>query len=234
MLLAYSELKSPIIEEMLRLARSEVVGDCRKRTVELGYDSIVERYLAWSRRVQGDPRDRFLEAFEQRLPDGARVLDLGCGAGLPSTKQLARQFEVVGIDISEAQLRLARENVPTGTFIRGDFAELEMPAASFDGITALYSISHIPRDDHAGLFVQVARWLKPGGLLLASLGATGSPDWTGEWLGVPMFFSSHDADTNRQLIRNAGLSLVIDEIVSMQEPEGEAAFLWVLALKPTP
>jgi hypothetical protein len=47
-----------------------------------------------------------------------------------------------------------------------------------------------------------------------------------------MFFSSYDADTNRRLLEAAGLALVLDEVVSMREPEGEAAFLWVLAKKP--
>ena len=94
--------------------------------------------------MEGDPRDRFVEAFAKRLPDGARVLDLGCGAGLPSTRQLARRFYAVGVDISETQLGLARKHVPDATFRRGDIAELELPEASFDGITALYSISHVP------------------------------------------------------------------------------------------
>ena len=48
-----------------------------------------------------------------------------------------------------------------------------------------------------------------------------------------MFFSSHDADENRRLLRGAGLSLVLDEVVSVREPEREVAFLWVLARKPT-
>ena len=208
------------------------MNESPQRTVQLGYDVIAEQYLVWGARVEGDPRDRFLQAFEQQLPDRARVLDLGCGAGLPSTAQLARRFQVVGVDISETQLRLARRNVPSGRFVQDDIAGLTAAERSFDGITALYSISHVPRDEHQALFRRITSWLKPGGLLLASLGAAGSPNWTGEWLGVPMFFSSHDADTNRQLLRDAGLSLVIDEIVSMREPEGEATFLWVLAQKP--
>lgn len=50
-----------------------------------------------------------------------------------------------------------------------------------------------------------------------------------------MFFSSYDADTNRRLLDSAGLVLVLDEVVSMYEPdEGDVAFLWVLAEKPPP
>ncbi|MGH3091369.1 MAG: class I SAM-dependent methyltransferase, partial [Gaiellaceae bacterium] len=84
-------------------------------------------------------------------------------------------------------------------------------------------------DEQAHLFQRIARWLKPGGLFLASLGSEGSEDCTGEWLGVPMFFSSHDAKTNRALLQQAGFALLVDEVVEMKEPDGPAAFLWVLA-----
>jgi len=209
------------------------MSDREKMIVRAGYDEIAERYLTWSERVVNDPSGRFLNEFAGRLHDGARVLDLGCGAGIPSTRLLARRFEVLGVDISEAQIELARKNVPEATFVRDDFSDLAFPDESFDGITAFYSISHVPRDEHACLFARAAGWLKPGGLFLATLGADESPGWTGEWLGVPMFFSSHDADENRRLLRGAGLSLVLDEVVSVREPEREVAFLWVLARKPT-
>jgi SAM-dependent methyltransferase len=206
--------------------------DERKRTVAAGYDRISEQYLEWVARIKGDPSDRMLVELARRLPGRARVLDLGCGSGIPSTRMLAQRFEVVGVDISEAQIGLARQNVPEATFIHGDFAEIELPEASFDGVAALYSISHVPREEHARLFARIARWLVPGGLFLATLGATDSPQWVGEWLGVPMFFSSHDADTNRALLRAAGFTLELDEIVEMREPEGSVAFLWVIARKP--
>jgi SAM-dependent methyltransferase len=204
------------------------VADERKAIVEAGYDAVAERYLAWIGRVEGDPRNRFLEAFSQLLPDGAAVLDLGCGAGVPSTRRLAERFDVVGVDISTAQLRLARENVPTARFVHGDASTVSFPDASFAGVVALYVISHVPRDEHADIFRRVAGWLQPGGVFLAVLGAGGLPDWTGEWLGVPMYFSSFDADTNRSLLAAAGFDLLLDEIVEMREPDGDVAFLWAL------
>lgn len=208
------------------------MSDHEKLIVRAGYNEIAERYLTWSERVVNDPRARFTDDLVRRLPEGARVLDLGCGAGIPSTRLLAERFEVLGVDISEAQIELARKNVPEATFVRDDFSELAFPEGSFDGVAAFYSISHVPREEHTRLFVRVAEWLKPGGLFLATLGAEESPNWTGEWLGVPMFFSSHDADENRRLLHGAGLSFVLDEVVAVREPEGEVAFLWVLAQKP--
>lgn len=44
-----------------------------------------------------------------------------------------------------------------------------------------------------------------------------------------MFFSSYDADRNRELLGNAGLVRLIDEAVTMHEPEGPTTFQWVLA-----
>jgi hypothetical protein len=82
------------------------------------------------------------------------------------------------------------------------------------------------------LFERLSAWLRPGGVCVASLGAVGSPDWTGEWLGEPMFFSSFDAETNRALLRAAGFRLELDEVVAVREPRGSVSFLWVLARKP--
>jgi cyclopropane fatty-acyl-phospholipid synthase-like methyltransferase len=160
------------------------------------------------------------------------VLDLGCGNG-EKTARLAGSFDVTGVDISEQQLRLARAALPRATFVQADFTELDYPREAFDAVTAFYSISHVPREEHAELFARVAGWLRPGGLFLASLSSNGTNDWTEEWLGVKMFFSAYDADTNRRLLQEAGFELLIDEVVTMREPGGDATFLWVLAQKPS-
>jgi hypothetical protein len=69
----------------------------------------------------------------------------------------------------------------------------------------------------------------PDGLFLASLNSGDSPDWTGEWLGTEMFFSGHDAETNSRLLREAGFELLLDDVIEMKEPQGPAAFQWILA-----
>jgi ubiquinone/menaquinone biosynthesis C-methylase UbiE len=209
-----------------------VTRDERKLTVQSGYDALAPRFREWGARIEGDPWERFLDELAGRLPDGAQLLDLGCGNG-DKTSRLAERFELTCVDLSEEQLRLARVELPNATFVQADFAELAFPAASFDAVTAFYSISHVPREEHSALFGRIARWLRPGGLFLASLSANGTSDWTEEWLGVEMFFSAYDAATNRRLLRELGFDLLIDEVVTMREPEGEASFLWVLARKPS-
>jgi SAM-dependent methyltransferase len=208
------------------------VSDPRKKIVEDGYNTIAEHYLDWSGRIEDDPRKRFLSEFSQLLPVGALVLELGCGAGEPSTRLLAQRFNVIGLDISVAQLRLAEHGVPSARFVRADMSNVSFPTSTFAGISALYSILHLPRDEHRELFHRIAEWLEPGGYFLAVLGTGGSVDWTGEWLGVPMFFSSHDVETNRKLLLAAGFEILRDEVVELFEPEGRVTFQWVLAHKP--
>jgi len=201
------------------------------RVVAEGYDAIATRYAAWSGKVEDPTRARVLSEFSGRLADGARVLDLGCGSGFPSTADLTQRFRVTGVDISIEQIRLARTNVPAATFIHDDLSTARFGAGSFEGVVALYSIIHVARDEHATLFRRIASWLVPGGLLAASLTVADSPDQTGEWLGVPMFFSGYDAATNRSLLRGAGFELLVDEVVEIEEPEGAVEFLWVLGRK---
>jgi len=206
-------------------------NDRRKEKVWAGYDALGEDYLDWASLIVDDPRDRMMAAFEARLGAGSRVLDLGCGAGVP-TKRLARRFMVTGVDGSAVQLDTARRNVPEATFVQGDLAEIDFPPATWDGVTAFYSISHVPREEHEALFGRIRTWLRPGGLFLATLGAAERPDWEGVWLGSPMFFSSFDAETNRRLLTTAGYRLLVDEVLATNEPDGPVDFLWVLAARP--
>jgi SAM-dependent methyltransferase len=202
-----------------------------KALVARGYDRIALRYAAW--RVEGNPAMRLVRALDERLPDGADVLELGCGRGVPVARELAKRHRLTGVDISAAQIALARHHVPEASFIHGDYTALDVASASVDAVVAILTLTHVPREEHAELLCRIAGWLRDGGYLLCSLGVGDAPgDVEDDWLGAPMYFSHYDADTNRRLVRDAGLEPVLDEIVAMhEEGHGEARFLWVLARK---
>lgn len=199
-----------------------------KKIVETGYDAIAEHYLTWSAQITDDPRAHYLNELDHRLDDNAKVLELGCGAGVPSTLRLAERHDVLGVDLSQQQLDLARTNVPGARFEKADMTALDFPDGQFDAVAAFYSILHVPRAEQPALIANIARWLKPGGLFLASLGV-GTPDATEDWLGVEMFFGSNTPARNRELLAQH-LEIVIDDLVTMHEPD-PATFHWVLARK---
>ncbi len=207
------------------------MSDAPTQIVERGFDTIADHYLDWTTRIAGDPKLGYARSLTERLPAGARVLELGCGAGIPCTQVLAERLDVLGVDVSEQQLERARSSVPNAHFLRGDFMQLALAEASFDAVAAFYVLNHIPRDQLHALFAKVRRWLAPGGLFLASLGAGDVDAWTGDWLGTTMFFSSWSAERNRELLQAAGFELLADDLVAVLEPEpdGESTFQWVLA-----
>ncbi|QBI21993.1 class I SAM-dependent methyltransferase [Egibacter rhizosphaerae] len=205
--------------------------DRRKAIVGRGYDALADAYREWSTRIVGDPRERLLDELACRLATGAQVVDLGCNDGLPWTRRLAERFEVVGVDIAPGQIAQARRNVPNAHFIAGDLAAVELPREEFDAVVALYTLHHLPREEEGDALRRMAGWLRPGGRLLASFGA-GQVDDEGEWLGVPMVFSSHDVATNRARVAGAGLDVTREEIVTIEEPQGVATFQWILGRRP--
>jgi SAM-dependent methyltransferase len=140
---------------------------------------------------------------------------------------------VTGVDISARQIELARAAVPEATFVQADMTALDVQPESLDAVVAFYSLTHVPRADLPVLLAAIHRWLRPGGVFLASLGAQDSPDEVeADWLGAPMFFSHYGAKRNRSLVRNAGFEL--EEAVVEAEPEDrhDALFLWVVARRP--
>jgi SAM-dependent methyltransferase len=200
--------------------------DDAKSLVSCAYDAIALDYL--ERFGRSFVRDRWLGELIARLPREARVLDLGCGAGIPVARELTnRGFDVVGVDGSYRQIDLARHNVPEARFILADMTNLEFCLASFDAVAAFYSITHVPCEEHAPLLARIANWLKPGGVFLASLGAGHLPRWRGDWLGTEMFFSHYDAAVNERLVLESGF--VIDRAELVDQDNEDARFLWVLA-----
>ena len=205
--------------------------DPRTELIGRGYDAIGERFTEWRDRIVGDPRREWEEELGSRLQDGVRVLELGCGAGVPDTQRLAARFQVTGVDVSVEQVRRARAAVPDADFIQADFTALELKPESFDAVVSFYAFNHVPRELLAPTFALIRRWLVPRGLLMTALGASDTEAWTGTGLVHRRSFSSFPPETNTRLLREAGFEILRDELVTFREPDGDATFQWVLAMR---
>jgi SAM-dependent methyltransferase len=201
-----------------------------KEIVARGYDAIALRYAEWAGKIDS-PALEWLRDLDARLPDGANVLELGCGRGVPGTRQLARRHRVTGVDISAVQIELARHHVPEASFVHGDALELEIATGSLDAVVALFFFTHVPVDEQPELIRRIAHWLDDGGLLLATFGAGDAGEEVEEdFLGAPMFFASLRGDSYGPLLREHGLEPLRDELIVQREPgHGDVAFRWMLA-----
>jgi SAM-dependent methyltransferase len=213
----------------------ERVGQRQRDLVRRGYDTISVRYRDDLGAPNGSmaesvkPYPAWLGDLAGLLPLGARVLDLGCGSGLPAARLLIEHgFEVTGVDISGVQIARARRLVPQARFVQADMAEWDADAASFDAIVSLYALIHVPIDDQVQLFQRMAAWLVPGGYLLAIVG---TERWTGieEYMGAPMFWDHVDAGTYLDWLAESSLHPVWHRTI----PEGSASHTLVLARTPS-
>lgn len=106
------------------------------------------------------------------------VLDLGCGAGR-FTVPLAHDFSsVVGVDVSPAQIDLARQAVAdapaTATFHVGEGSRLPVPDASVGGVFSANVFQHLEQPVAEALLAEVERVLEPGGTALLHIPVPGS------------------------------------------------------------
>jgi cyclopropane fatty-acyl-phospholipid synthase-like methyltransferase len=156
------------------------------------------------------------------------VVELGCGGGTPETRALAERFRLTAVDLSRAQLTRARRRVSEAAYLHADLTTVEFAPRSVDAVASFYVLNHVPRELLAPLFARIHGWLREGGLVLTTLGASDLPGWTGDFLGAPTYFAGFEPDENRRLLHEAGFALLRDEVVTIREPEGPATFHWVL------
>jgi ubiquinone/menaquinone biosynthesis C-methylase UbiE len=116
-----------------------VSGNDPKQLVRRGYDALSYRYRADD--AEDGNYGPWLAVLRARIPDGAAVLDLGCGNGIPVARHLAAAgHSVTGVDSSQVQIRRARRLVPAASFLRADITKLTLPAAAFDAVVCLYTL----------------------------------------------------------------------------------------------
>jgi SAM-dependent methyltransferase len=103
------------------------------------------------------------------VPEGL-VVDLGCGSGQWARELLRAGYRVLGIDISEAMIELARQKAPEAEFRVGSLFETELPPC--DAVTAVSEVLNYlfdPQNEERGLegvFGRVYEALRPGGVFV--------------------------------------------------------------------
>lgn len=203
-----------------------------KEIVRRGYEvGQYETYFRTSLNPRHFERAMLDKALTER-PSGLRVLDLGCGTGIPYGHYLDKQgANLLGIDFCWRHLKLAADNVPHAQFVMGDLSQVDFPWESFDLITSFYAIFHLPREEHAVIFSRIHAWLRQGGRMLVTLGTSDSSyaeetDWCG---ADRMAWSTYSPERYVEIARETGFSLI--EGVYEGMPGDEEHHFWMLCKK---
>lgn len=109
----------------------------------------------------------WLEAYEDTLRPGVTVVDLGCGAGADVQYMHSRGLWTVGMDVSLGRVREAVKRVPQAHFVVANLtSRLPFATDAFDVVTASLSLHYFDRDTTDVVLADIARILKPDGVLL--------------------------------------------------------------------
>ncbi|MCP4633132.1 MAG: class I SAM-dependent methyltransferase [candidate division Zixibacteria bacterium] len=204
-----------------------------KKTVKEAYNKVSYVYREDSLEPKSEDFLKYkswTDELSYLVPEKSSILELGCGCGIPVTKLLSEKYKVTGVDFSDVQIGRAKQLVPDADFICNDICEQEFSEESFNAIVCLYTIIHIPLDEHQKLLNNMFRWLKSEGYLLIIVGYD---EWTGteaNWLGVEggdMFWDHADKDTYISWLKDIGFKIQREEFI----PEEDSGHTLILASK---
>lgn len=144
-----------------------------------GLPYLVEHWYLGSRTCRYMMVRRFREVLEHAdLAPGQRVLDLGCGWAYGTHWARTLGCEVTGIDLGMDQLQWARRSLPDAAALRLTLANAKrMPFrdAAFDRAISVEMMEHVFRPDRDAVFAEIARVVKPGGVVSISTPNPSSP-----------------------------------------------------------
>jgi SAM-dependent methyltransferase len=193
-----------------------------RRSVREAWEEASGAY-ADGRTPDGNDADLLAE-LRERLPPEPMVLDVGCGDGARTLANLPAS--AVGLDFARAGLDLAAASVPN-PLVQGDMVSLPFADGSFDAVTAYHAVFHVERSRHVDVYREFARVLRPGGLVLLTVGTGAYQTVRRGWFGSEgMFFSTPGKERTLEGLRTAGLEPVEERYVD--DPLGSSA-LFVFA-----
>jgi len=159
-----------------------MAGEDHVATAKAVYDMTAPAYVRFvgteiSAATEGPIDQSLLVAFVELVKRRSieRVADIGCGPGRAAAFMAARGLDVVGVDISQAMLSVARSAHPHIKFEEGQLDALPFETGVFGGAVCWYSIIHTPPGRLAEAFAELTRVLMPGGYLLLAFQAEDEP-----------------------------------------------------------
>lgn len=143
-------------------------GKEKRRFTEITIESYDKTAAEYAKNV-ANLFPKGMEKFFEHLKPGSYILDLGCGSGKDAKIFIDRGYHVIGIDLSKELLKIAKKTVPDAEFKLMDIVNLDFQPNTFDGIWAISSVVHIPKDYVSKTLQSCYNILKDEGIMYVSV-----------------------------------------------------------------
>jgi ubiquinone/menaquinone biosynthesis C-methylase UbiE len=124
-----------------------------------GWQSKADGYAEFVGDVTNQAVGPLLDAAAVR--QGSDVLDVACGPGYAAGGARSRGAVAVGLDFAPSMVELATRNYPDCEFRIGDGQDLPFADSSFDAVTCMFGLLHMPDPERA--IAEAHRVLRTGG-----------------------------------------------------------------------
>lgn len=111
----------------------------------------------------------YIDDFVNLVERNGKVLDVGCGPGKDSNYITSKGFDVVGIDLSEKMIGIAKKEFPGTDFRVMDMRRMSFEPESFDGVFAAFSLIHLPKNEVSGMLNKLYEILKKDGIIYVAV-----------------------------------------------------------------
>lgn len=184
--------------------------------IKEAYNDIADKYLdLFHNELESKEYDRnILDFFAGHFKPGALLCDAGCGPSGHIGKYLYDNgMRVVGVDISDRCIEIAKKTNPGLEYICNDIAGTSFPDSHFDGIVSYYSIIHTPKKLVPVIFKEFYRILRPGGYLLVTVKEGSEEGLINELIGIKteIYFSLFSEAEIKDYFVKSGFELVFSE-----------------------
>ncbi|MFS2225976.1 class I SAM-dependent DNA methyltransferase [Pantoea sp. B65] len=165
----------------------------------------------------------WLDSFLKLVPVNGRILDIGCGNGVPIADYFIRQgYQVTGVDSSKPMLDRCRQRFPQHHWLQADMRELAL-SEQFDGIIVWDSFFFLTPEDQCQMFTIFRQHASSHAALMFTSGPD-SGEAIGSFQGEALYHASLAPEEYRQLLHQHGFSVV--RMVA-EDPDCQGHTVWL-------
>jgi len=165
----------------------------------------------------------YLELALKVIPEGGKILDLGCGTGEPMAKFFIESgFRVTGVDGSPQMIALCKKRFPEMEWITADMRSINLDK-EFDALLAWDSFFHLTENDQRKMFPVFSKHLHKGGVLIFTSGPKAGVEY-GRMEGHDFYHASLSLDEYKDLLGKYGFKILLHKV---EDPACGQHTVWV-------